>query len=184
MAMTEEEARLAIIEELRGQTEATRAQTAAAEANAVASAQAAVVTKKLADEEKAAAEAAVRFKAKMDTATGAVGAVADVFVTYNKEVYKGASANQAAAASIEKMGEAAKYAGAFLAILVPGGPLVKALVAGLGLLTGKLLEAGAEVARHTDQVFKAYQDMAKIGATGAGGMQDVFDGLQKVGQGF
>jgi hypothetical protein len=81
------------------------------------------------------------------------------------------------------MGEAAKYAGAFLAILVPGGPVVKALVAGLGLLTAKLLEAGAEVARHTDEVYKAYQDMAKIGATGAGGMQDVFNSLQKVGLG-
>jgi len=181
--MTEEESRRAISEAIREQTEETRRQTAAAEANAVASAQAAVVTKKLADEEKAAAEAAARFKAKMDTATGAAGSLVDAFVTYNKEVYKGSSANQAAAASIEKMGEAAKYAGAFLAILVPGGPVVKALVAGLGLLTAKLLEAGVEVARHTDEVYKAYQDMAKIGATGAGGMQDVFNSLQKVGLG-
>jgi hypothetical protein len=155
----------------------------ASEANTIATAQAAVVTKKLADEEKAATEAAARFKVKMDTATGAAGSLVDAFVTYNKEVYKGSSANQAAAASIEKMGEAAKYAGAFLAILVPGGPVVKALVAGLGLLTAKLLEAGVEVARHTDEVYKAYQDMAKIGATGAGGMQDVFNSLQKVGLG-
>ena len=183
MAMTEEEARLAIIEELRGQTEATRLQTAAAEANAVASAQAAVVTKKLADEEKAATEAAARFKAKMDTATGAAGSLVDAFVTYNKEVYKGSSANEAAAASMHKMGEAAKYAGAFLAILVPGGPIVKALVASLGLLAAKAAEAGAELALQTDAVYKSYQDLAKAGATGAGGMQDVFNSLQKVGLG-
>jgi hypothetical protein len=155
----------------------------ASEAKTVADAQAAVVTKKLADEEKAATEAAARFKAKMDIATGAVGAVADVFVTYNKSVYKGASANEAAAQSMEKMGEAAKYAGAFLAILVPGGPIVKALVAGLALAAAKTAEFGVEIARHTDSVFNAYQEMAKIGATGAGGMQDVFDGLQKVGLG-
>ena len=155
----------------------------ASEQVAIANMNEAAVTKRLAAEEKAAADAAARFKAKMDTGTAAVGALADSFITYNKEVYKGSSANQAAAASIEKMGEAAKYAGAFLAILVPGGPVVKALVAGLGLLTAKLLEAGVEVAKHTDEVYKAYQDMAKIGATGAGGMQDVFNSLQKVGLG-
>ena len=175
MAMTEEELRQ-LGEQMRELNGFTRFQSEAAAA-------AAAETKRLGQEEKAAAEASARFKAKMDAATGATGAVVDAFVTYNKSVYKGASANEAAAQSMEKMGEAAKYAGAFLAILVPGGPVVKALVAGLGLLTGKLLEAGAEVARHTDQVFKAYQDMAKIGATGAGGMQDVFDGLQKVGLG-
>lgn len=175
--MTEQErALLEATEALRGFTEYTRFQS---EAAAAATAE----TRLLAQQEKAAADAANRFKAKMDAASGAAGAVTDAFITYNKEIYKGASANQAAAASIEKMSEAAKYAGAFLAILVPGGPLVKGLVAGLGLLTSKLLEAGAEVARHTDSVYKAYQDMAKIGATGAGGMQDVFASLQKVGLG-
>ena len=181
--MTEEESRRAISEAIREQTEETRRQTAAAEANAVASAQAAVVTKKLADEEKAATEAAARFKAKMDTATGAAGSLVDAFVTYNKEVYKGSSANEAAAASMHKMGEAAKYAGAFLAILVPGGPVVKALVASLGLLAAKAAEAGAELALQTDAVYKSYQDLAKAGATGKGGMQDVFNSLQKVGLG-
>ena len=181
--MTEEESRRAISEAIREQTEETRRQTAAAEANAVANAQAAVVTKKLADEEKAATEAAARFKAKMDTATGAAGSLVDAFVTYNKEVYKGSSANEAAAASMHKMGEAAKYAGAFLAILVPGGPIVKALVASLGLLAAKAAEAGAELALQTDAVYKSYQDLAKAGATGAGGMQDVFNSLQKVGLG-
>jgi hypothetical protein len=155
----------------------------ASEANAVATAQAAVVTKKLADEEKTATEAAARFKAKMDTATGAAGSLVDAFVTYNKEVYKGSSANEAAAASMHKMGEAAKYAGAFLAILVPGGPVVKALVASLGLLAAKAAEAGAELALQTDAVYKSYQDLAKAGATGKGGMQDVFNSLQKVGLG-
>ena len=181
--MTEEESRRAISEAIREQTEETRRQTAAAEANAVATAQAAVVTKKLADEEKAATEAAARFKAKMDTATGAAGSLVDAFVTYNKEVYKGSSANEAAAASMHKMGEAAKYAGAFLAILVPGGPIVKALVASLGLLAAKAAEAGAELALQTDAVYKSYQDLAKAGATGKGGMQDVFNSLQKVGLG-
>lgn len=123
------------------------------------------------------------FQQKVSAAGGAVGALSDAFVTYNKEVYKGSSANQAAAASMDKLADAARYAGAFLALIVPGGPLVKAFVGGLGLLAGKMAEAGKEIALQTDQVFKAYQDLAKAGAAGKGGMQDVFNGLQKVGLG-
>jgi len=133
--------------------------------------------------DKDAAKAAAQFQARLDTATAAVGALAGVFVNYNKEVYKSGNANKAAAASIESMGEAAKYAGAFLALLVPGGPLVKAAVAGLGLLASELIKSGKLIAEQTDEIYKAYQDMAKAGAAGAGGMQDVFDSLQKVGMG-
>ena len=119
----------------------------------------------------------------MDAASEAAKALAGVFVNYQKEVYKGSSANKAAAASIDAMGEAAKYAGVFLALLVPGGPLVKGLVAGLGLLTSELIKSSKLIAEQTDEIYKAYQDMAKAGAAGAGGMQDVFDSLQKVGMG-
>ena len=133
--------------------------------------------------DKDAKEAASKFAAKMDAASAAAGALAGVFVNYQKEVYKGSSANKAAAASIDALGEAAKYAGVFLALLVPGGPLVKGLVAGIGLLTSELIKSGKLIAEQTDEIYKAYQDMAKAGAAGAGGMQDVFDSLQKVGLG-
>ena len=133
--------------------------------------------------DKDAKEAAALFAAKMDAASEAAKALAGVFVNYQKEVYKGGSANKAAAASIDAMGEAAKYAGVFLALLVPGGPLVKGLVAGLGLLTSELIKSGKLIAEQTDEIYKAYQDMAKAGAAGAGGMQDVFNSLQKVGMG-
>ena len=133
--------------------------------------------------DKDAKEAAALFAAKMDAASEAAKALAGVFVNYQKEVYKGGSANKAAAASIDAMGEAAKYAGVFLALLVPGGPLVKGLVAGIGLLTSELIKSGKLIAEQTDEIYKAYQDMAKAGAAGAGGMQDVFDSLQRVGLG-
>ena len=133
--------------------------------------------------DKDAKEAAAAFTAKMDMAAAAAGALAGAFVNYNKEVYKSGNANKAAAASIESLGEAAKYAGAFLALLVPGGPLVKAAVAGLGLLASELIKSSKLIAEQTDDIYKAYQNMAQAGATGAGGMQDVFNSLQKVGMG-
>jgi hypothetical protein len=111
------------------------------------------------------------------------GAVADVFVTFNKEIYNGKSANQAASASIHKMSDAVKVATAGLMLFMPGGILIKGVVAALGLLASKLIDAGAAVSDQAEEVYKAYQQMAKTGATGAGAMQDVFDGLQKVGLG-
>jgi hypothetical protein len=57
------------------------------------------------------------------------------------------------------------------------------VIVGLGLLAGKLLQANKAITEQTDEVYKAYQQMAQIGATGAGAMQDVFDGLMKVGMG-
>lgn len=133
--------------------------------------------------DKDAKEAAAKFALKMDMAADAAKAVAGTFINYNKEVYKSGNANKAASAAIDSMGEAAKYAGAFLALLVPGGPLVKGMVAGLGLLTSELVKSSKLIADQTDEIYKAYQDMARAGAAGAGGMQDVFDSLQRVGMG-
>lgn len=137
----------------------------------------------LAAEEKAAADAAAKFQAKMDFATKTVGALADVFITYNKEIYKGTSAAKADAAATEKLANAAEMAAAGLALLVPGGPVIKALVAGLGLVTAQLLKLGAEAKIQTGEIYKAFQDLSKVGATGAAGMQGVFDSLMKVGMG-
>ena len=123
------------------------------------------------------------FKAKMDMATKAAGSVADAFITYNKEIYKGTSAAKADAAAMEKLANAAEFAAAGLALLIPGGPLVKALVAGAGLLASSLIKLNAEVKVQTGEIYKAFQDLSKVGATGAAGMQGVFDSLMKVGMG-
>ena len=123
------------------------------------------------------------FNDKVKNAGGALGSLADAFVSYNKQIYSGSSANKAAAESMDKMAEAAKYAGAFLALLVPGGAIVKAFVAGIGLLASKSLQASKLIAEQADQVYKGFQGLAQAGAAGKGGMQDVFNSLQKVGLG-
>lgn len=142
----------------------------------------AVTSKRTAEERQAEVDAA-KFAAKMQAATNVAGSLADAFITYNKEIYKGSSAAKASAASTDKMAEAAVAAGAGLALLMPGGPLMKAVVAGLGLLAAKIIGLGKEVQEQTGEIYKAFQTLAKVGATGAGGMQAVFDSLQKVGLG-
>jgi actin-related protein len=131
-------------------------------------------------EERAAAD---KSKAVNDKAFEAVSATADVFVTFGKEAYKGSSASKGAAAATEKMGDAALAAAAALLVLAPGGPIVKSLMAGVALLTKQLFGLGAEIDVQTGEIYKAYQEMARVGASGSKGMQEVFDGLQKVGLG-
>jgi hypothetical protein len=60
---------------------------------------------------------------------------------------------------------------------------MKGILAGIAFLTKKLFELSAEIDNQTGEIYKAYQEMAQVGASGARGMQEVFDGLQKVGLG-
>jgi hypothetical protein len=140
-------------------------------------------TRRLTAAEKEQADEQAKFQAKLDAAGAAAAAFGKIFVSYNKAIYDGESANKAASQSIGDMADAAKVAGAFLLLLVPGGPLVKGFIAGLTLLTSKLIESGKLVADQTDSIYKSYRELAKAGAAGAGAMQDTFDGLQRLGLG-
>ena len=55
----------------------------------------------------------------------------------------------------------------------------------LGKLLGGLISAGAKyvaaVNKQADELFKSYNDISRIGATGADGMQGIFDNLQQFG---
>jgi hypothetical protein len=119
-------------------------------------------------EEEKKEEAARKAYEKMMGLANATGAVADVFITFNKEIYNGKSANQAASESIHKMSDAVKVATAAFLMFAPGGIIIKGVVAALALLTSKLIESGALVSDQAEEVYKAYQQMAKTGATGAG----------------
>jgi hypothetical protein len=57
------------------------------------------LTSKTANDLKDAQTGVKNFNLKIDTATTAVGSLADAFVSYNKEIYAGSSANKAAAAN-------------------------------------------------------------------------------------
>ena len=175
MAQTEEESRR-LAEEL------TNATTALSQFSGMLYGQSAEQLKAT-QADKDAKDAAALFAAKMNAASDAAKALANTFVNYQKEVYKGASANKAAASSIEAFGDAVQAAGILLSLFMPGGALIKGVRIGLAMLAGDLVKSAKVIAEQTDEVYKAYQEMAKVGAAGAGGMQDVFDSLQRVGLG-
>jgi hypothetical protein len=58
----------------------------------------------------------------------------------------------------------------------------------VGFVIGKLVKAvtfyATEVNKQSDALFKTYQDLNKFGAATAGGMQDIFTNMQKLGYGI
>jgi len=97
--------------------------------------------------------------------------VADI----SSAMYKGEQGAKGMADSIESVTTALT---AFTFLL--GGPLVKAV----SLVVMGLFKFGKVAAEQSDQLFKAYQDLAKTGAGAADGMRGVFDNMQKFGYGL
>ena len=95
---------------------------------------------------------------------------------------KGASALNS---TLDQLTDSVKMAAIALTFLVPGGPLIKGLVAGIGLLTVSVLEAGKKYTQAantmSDQLYKGYQDLAQSGAAASDGMTGLFNDAKKLG---
>lgn len=133
---------------------------------------------------KAEAEAQKQLNAKLDLASAALGGAINAIGSYTKAVYKGELGAKAFSQSADDLSNAAKQAAVALAVLTPGGPLMKGLVLALGFIASKFFEAGKEVNEQTGKIYDAFQELARAGANAGGGMQDVFDGLMKMGVGL
>lgn len=120
---------------------------------------------------------------QMDLAGTAIKAVAGAATDYAKAMYNGERGAKAFNRSIDQMATAVQAAGAALALLIPGGPLIKAVVAGLGYVAGEAMKAGKVIGEQADATFDTYQKLAESGALAGDGMNGVFDGLQKMGLG-
>jgi hypothetical protein len=130
------------------------------------------VTKELADAMKDAQKGIKGYAAAQANAVKALGtAVSDTV----KQLYRGEQGAKGMADSVETVTTALTT----LSFLV-GGPLIKAI----SLITMGLFKFGKVAAEQSDQLFKTYQDLAKIGAGGAEGMKGVFDNMQKFGYGL
>lgn len=130
------------------------------------------VTKELADAMKDAQKGIKGYAAAQANAVKALGtAVSDTV----KQLYRGEQGAKGMADSVETVTTALTT----LSFLV-GGPLIKAI----SLITMGLFKFGKVAAEQSDQLFKTYQDLAKIGAGGAEGMKGVFENMQRFGYGL
>jgi muramidase (phage lysozyme) len=76
--------------------------------------------------------------------------------------------------------------GILAAVAVFGGP-IGMVASGLGFLAKSAVKAGAEytkaAAEMSDKLYKSYQDLSRVGAAGAEGMDAVYGSMQKFGYG-
>ena len=85
---------------------------------------------------------------------------------------------------IDAMTEATQIAAVALSLLVPGGPLIKGVVAGLTFLATQSMKTAAEMQKaandQADATYKAFQAFSKAGATGADGLKGFFDDVNRM----
>ena len=125
------------------------------------------------------------FGFKVQIATGIMGNLAEAVGDYTRAMYRGEQGAAVFNQSINKMVDAAQMAAVGLSLLVPGGALVKGVVAGLTFLTTQFLKQGAELVKtaneQSDALYGAFSQMAEVGAVGADGIEDLAKDIQKLG---
>ncbi len=91
---------------------------------------------------------------------------------------KGASALNS---SLDELSTAATAAGAALALMVPGGLLIKGLIAGFTAATAASFKYAQAANEMADQLHKGYQGLARAGGAAADGMTGLKQDAQKLG---
>ena len=125
------------------------------------------------------------FGFKVQIATGIMGNLAEAVGDYTRAMYRGEQGAAVFNQSINKMVDAAQMAAVGLSLLVPGGAIMKGVVAGLTFLTGQFLKQGAELVttanEQSDALYSAFSQLAESGAVGADGIEGLAEDIQKLG---
>lgn len=124
------------------------------------------------------------FSAKMNLGGKAISALADAGMSAASAMYKGEKGAAAFNKSIDSMSEAAMAAGAVLTMMIPGGPIVKALVAGMTLAVGAVAKYTQAANEMSDKLYTTFQKMSKNGAAASDGLRGIYGDMQKLGLGI
>ena len=125
------------------------------------------------------------FGFKVQMATNVMGNLADAVGDYTKAMYRGEQGAAVFNSSMSKMTDAVSTLAIGLSLLMPGGPVVKAVTAGLTALGVYALKTATELAatskEQADTMYSAFSQLAESGAVGADGIEGLFNDIQKLG---
>jgi hypothetical protein len=141
------------------------------------------VTKETTDELKRLEQAQADYNKKLALGGQAVTSLAKAGMEAAGAMYEGKKGAAAFNSSVDSMADAAMAAGAALTLMIPGGPIIKAFVAGMTLAVGgmaKMYKASAEMA---DSLNTGFQKLSKSGGAASDGLMGVYSDLQKLGLG-
>ena len=117
----------------------------------------------------------------MDKFGEAAGYVAGAAMSAGKAMLDGKKGASAFNESVDDMAKAAQAASIALALMVPGGPLIKLFFAGLTAAAGALAAYTKAANTMADQLYKTYSGLSKAGAGASDGMTGVYKGAKQLG---
>jgi hypothetical protein len=121
------------------------------------------------------------FTAGANKGADAVAELAGAAMSAGKAMLEGKKGAAAFNESIDGLTKAATAAGVALTLLVPGGAIIKGVVAGFTAVTAAtaaMVKASNEMA---DKIYKGYAGLSKSGAAASDGMTGVFNDAKKLG---
>jgi len=121
------------------------------------------------------------FSKGVGKATDAVGSLAAAGIEAGKAMYEGKKGAAAFNSSLDQLSAAATAAGTALALLIPGGFIIKGLVAGLTMATTAAIAYTKAANDMADKLYTGYSKLQESGAAAADGMTGVFNDAKKLG---
>jgi hypothetical protein len=97
---------------------------------------------------------------------------------FTKAMYKGQTGAAAMGDAVDTVTTGLQL---LIGILMPGSLLLKAAVS---ITVGAIASYGKAAAKMSDDLYKSYQDLSRVGAAGAQGMDAVYGSMQKFGYGI
>ena len=115
------------------------------------------------------------------TAGEALAALAGAGIESTKAMYQGKKDATAFNASLGELAKAATLAGTALTFLMPGGIIMKGIVAAVTMFTGAVIATVQAANEMNAKLYKGYEGLAKSGAAASDGMTGVFKDAKKLG---
>ena len=121
------------------------------------------------------------YTAVTNKAGEALGAVASAGIAAGKAMLEGKKGAAALNGSLDDLQKAATAAGVALTLLMPGGIIIKGVVAAFTAVTAATIGAVKAANEMSDKLYKGYAGLAKSGGAAADGMTGVFNNAKKLG---
>jgi hypothetical protein len=122
-----------------------------------------------------------QFSRASASAAGGLMAMGDAGFAAGKAMLEGKKGAAAFNGALDSMTTSVQMAGAALALLVPGGILIKGLIAGITMAATAFIKYTQTANEMADKLYTGYRGLAEVGAAAADGMTGVMDGALKLG---
>jgi hypothetical protein len=124
------------------------------------------------------------FSAGTEKAASVLGALGGAGMAAAKAMNQGQKGAAAFNGAVDGMADAAKRAGHALTLMMPFGPVIKLLIAGMTAAVAAYAEFTKEANEMSNTLYKGYQGLAKSGAAASDGMTGLYKDAKKLGLGL